>query len=194
VTAWRQLWQDSMADMAALREHTPSTKEIVSLLLTNRGTQALLVYRVSHLLWQRGIPAIPDILTRAIQILYSIDISYQAEIGAGCVIFHGVGIVIATEARIGPSATIYQGVTVGARASSRMSSDKKDGCPVIGARVFMGAGAKILGGVIVGDDAVIGANAVVTSPVAGGVPAIARPRDKSQQAAPTTTIRAGGEA
>lgn len=181
MTTWRQLWRDCVADMAALREHAPNSKEVLYLLLTNRGTQALLVYRVSHLLWQKRVVAIPDVLTRVIQILYGIDISYEADLGPGCVIFHGVGIVIATQATIGPGAVIYHGVTVGTRASSRMGSSKKDGIPVIGAHVFMGAGAKILGGVTIGDGAVIGANAVVTSSVpagyvASGVPAVVKPR------------------
>lgn len=193
MTSLQQVWQDIVDDISALRERPASGKDIVHALLTNRGTHALIVYRLSHFLWGYHVPAVPAILTRLIQILYSTDIAYEAEIGPGCVIFHGMGIVIATYAKIGPDAVIYHGVTVGSRSSSRMGSMTEDGIPTIGAHVFMGAGAKILGKITIGDYAVIGANAVVTTSVpdrhsAIGIPATIKPRETIARVSPDHSV------
>ncbi|MDB5058699.1 MAG: Serine O-acetyltransferase [Chloroflexi bacterium] len=154
-------------------------------LCTNRGLQAVVLYRISRLLWQKHVVVAPSILTRLVQMLYGIDISYKAEIGPGCVIFHGFGLVVASYVKVGRGAVLHQGVTLGTRSYSRMSEDTPDGLPTVGDHVFIGAGAKILGNVIVGDNAVIGANAVVVSSVpaghtAVGVPAIKRPRSEGK--------------
>jgi serine O-acetyltransferase len=80
-------------------------------LLTNRGVHALICYRISHFLWKHKIPLIPLILTRIIQILYGIDIDWRSKISGGCLIVHGVGLVIGNGVVIGKNAKIYHGVT-----------------------------------------------------------------------------------
>ncbi|WP_206706332.1 serine O-acetyltransferase EpsC [Anoxybacillus flavithermus] len=138
--------------------------------LSNRGFHALLIYRISNLLYRWHIPLLPMILTRIVQIIYSIDIDWRAKIAGGVVIVHGVGVVIGQGAEIGAGTKLYHGVTLG------ISHSNNDGFPKIGRDVLVGAGAKILGKVNVGDNAKIGANAVVLSDVppnaiAVGVPA-----------------------
>jgi serine O-acetyltransferase len=98
-------------------------------------------------------------------------------IGAGLVLPHPNGIVIHPEARIGPDCRLFQQVTIG--------TGPEPGLPQLGARVWVGAGAKILGGVVIGDDAIIGANAVVItnipeSAVAAGIPAVVKPGARRQ--------------
>ena len=98
-------------------------------------------------------------------------------IGAGLELPHPNGIVIHHEAKIGPNCRLFQQVTIG--------TGPTPGLPQIGARVWVGAGAKILGGVIIGDDAVIGANAVVITDVpegsvAAGIPAVVKPSARRQ--------------
>ncbi|WP_202622665.1 serine O-acetyltransferase EpsC [Priestia megaterium] len=140
--------------------------------LTNRGFHALLNYRISNFLWKKKVPLIPLILTRLIQIVYSIDIDYKAKIGGGCCIVHGVGIVIGKNAVIGSNCKIYHGVTLGISHSS----NKRDGFPTVGNNVLIGAGAKLMGKIIVGNNVKIGANSVVIKDVpadhtAFGIPA-----------------------
>lgn len=139
--------------------------------LSNRGFHALLFYRIAHWLWVHRIPVFPMVLTRFIQILYAIDIDWRAKIEGGCTIVHGVGLVIGMCASVGAGTKLYHGVTLGIA-----HSESNDGYPVVGRNVLIGAGAKVLGHITIGDGAKIGANAVVLQDVpayaaAVGVPA-----------------------
>lgn len=147
-------------------------------LLSNRGFHALAFYRVAHELHRRKIPLVPLVLSRIIQILYSIDIDYRATLGPGIVIVHGVGIVIGQGAVLEGRTKIYHGVTLG--IAERKS---RDGFPHVRGDVVLGAGAKILGPVTIGTGARVGANAVVLTDVpdyhnAVGVPAQISPRKR----------------
>lgn len=187
---WHQVWQDIMTDISCLYDSRPGLVKTSYMLLTNRGTQALAAYRVAHILWLKHVPLIPDMLTRLIQVLYAIDIAYEADIAPGCIIYHGMGLVIGSRVKIGRGAVLYHGVTLGVlsfgplfahRAVGHTFSHTRDGLPTIGDYVLIGAGAKILGNITIGDYAVIGANAVVTSSIpaghsATGNPAMIRPR------------------
>ena len=153
-------------DMKMVRENW------VKVILSNRGFHALLAYRVSHLLWKAKVPMLPLIITRIIQILYGIDIDWRAKIAGGCLIVHGMGVVIGRGVVIGKNAKIFHGVTLGIRDDGK----DNDGFPVVGDNVFIGCGAKLLGNIHVGDNAKIGANAVVIDDVppshtAVGIPA-----------------------
>lgn len=130
----------------------------LKIFLTNRGFHALLFYRISNKLWKLKIPLLPLILTRVVQIVYGIDIDYRAKIKGGCVIVHGVGLVIGQGAEIGEHCKLYHGVTLGISHSH----SKQDGFPSIGNNVLIGAGAKLLGEISIGDNVKVGANSVVT--------------------------------
>lgn len=110
------------------------------------------------------------------------DIAWKAQIGPGLVLFHPTGVVIGPRSVIGSNCIIQQGVTIGTSGNAKDGLDS----PIIGDRCLLGAGSRILGPVTVGDDVIVGANAVVihdvpSSSIATGVPASSRPqRDDSQ--------------
>lgn len=131
----------------------------VKVFLLNRGFQALFIYRLSNLLWRKKVPIIPLVLTRFIQIVYSIDIDWKCSIEGGCRIIHGVGLVIGAGVRIRKGAVLYHGVTLG------ISHGTKRGFPELEENVLVGCGAKILGPIKIGKSSKIGANSVVTHDV-----------------------------
>lgn len=110
---------------------------------------------------------------RRLKFKYGIDISYRTHIGKGLYIGHFGGIVIHGDAIIGENCNLSQGITIGV-----LNRGKKTGVPRIGNRVFIGPGAVILGGIAIGNDALIGTNAIVTFDVP----------DRSVVASPTASI------
>lgn len=145
---------------------------------TRPGFRAIAVYRFG--VWRMGVR--PKLLRAPLSILYrwmfrhvrnhyGIEIPYSAKIGRRVIVEHQSGIVIHGMSQVGDDCVIRQGVTLGVR-----TEDRNDEAPILGARVSIGAGAKILGRIRVGDDAKIGANAVVLHDVppgaaVGGIPA-----------------------
>jgi serine O-acetyltransferase len=128
----------------------------------------MLLFRVSYWLHTKKTPIIPAIIQRIIRIIYSCELPYYSKIGKNVMFVHnGLGVVIHPDAEIGEETRIYQNVSIAGRNGR--------GVPKIGKRVFIGAGACILGSVTVEDDAVIGANAVVISDVPKGATAIGVP-------------------
>lgn len=127
------------------------------------------LYRLMNGLHERKIPIFPGLIMRVIRVIYSCELPYICKLGQGVIFKHnGLGVVVHPKAVIGNDTQVYQNVTIGGRHNR--------GAPVIGERVFIGAGACILGGVNIGDDSVIGANSVVISDVppetvVAGVPA-----------------------
>jgi serine O-acetyltransferase len=169
-------WSTVRADIQRLREEDGSLRTLIRGLLS-QGFQALFIYRFFHWLHERQIPAQPIrfVVERFIEITTGISIPAEATIGKGLRIHHFGGIIVHSGAVIGEYCTVYHGVTLGDRGGW-------GGAPSVGNRVLIGAGAKLIGEVIIGDDCVIGANAVVhTSVPAGyiavGVPAIIKKRD-----------------
>jgi serine O-acetyltransferase len=153
------------ADIARLVKGRPSRLKSLGLVLTNRGLQSIVLYRLSHLLWKRRVPLLPLILTRLAQHLFAVDISYRADLGPGIVIVHGFGLVVGGETIIEGDCCLFHGVTLGDRGSEWVSSNRTDGHPTIEPNVMVGAGAKILGPIRIGRNSVIGANAVVLQDV-----------------------------
>lgn len=155
-------------------ERQASPTDVLISLLWARGVQAALLYRLAHWCFLHHLRAVSEVLLRISQLLYGVDIAYQADIGPGLVLRHAMTVVIGRECRLGRDVTIYQGVTIGNRMSG--SASRPDGSPVIGDGVTLGAGAKILGPIEVGAASAIGANSVVTrsvppSSIAAGAPA-----------------------
>jgi len=166
-------WITVRADVARLREEDPGVRALVRGIVS-QGFQALMVYRVFRWFHERGIPTQPIrfFIERCTEITTGISIPVQAQIGRGLRLHHFGGIIVHSEAVIGEGCTIYHGVTLGDLGGW-------GGAPRIGNHVVIGAGAKILGQIEVGDRCRIGANAVVrTSVPAGclavGVPAVIR--------------------
>jgi serine O-acetyltransferase len=131
------------------------------------------------------------VLAQFTRFLTGIEIHPGATIGRRFFIDHGMGVVIGETTEIGDDVMLYHGVTLGGRS---LNHGKRH--PTIGNRVTVGAGAKVLGPILIGDDSAVGANAVVTHDVpadsiATGIPAIVRPRTEKQREPavdPTTYI------
>ena len=145
-------------------------------LLFDSGYQALVAHRLAHALVRHGVPVLPAVCRRWAIAACGVDILPRADLGGGCIIAHGIGLVIGGRTVIGEDCTLLHGVTLG-----EARFDELD-CPRLGNRVTVGAGAIVLGGITIGDDALIGAGSVVVSDVpsgavVAGVPAreLARP-------------------
>jgi serine O-acetyltransferase len=171
-------WTTVSADVYRFRDEDRSFRSLVRGLLS-QGFQALFVYRVFRWCHERHVPTQPlrFFVERFVETMTGISIPAEAKIGKGLRIHHFGGIIIHSAAVIGENCTIYHGVTLGDRGGW-------GGAPRIGDRVLIGAGAKFIGEIEVGDDCIIGANAVVhTSVPAGcvavGVPAVYKPRKKT---------------
>jgi serine O-acetyltransferase len=169
------LWVTLAADIERLREERTDLRTLVRGLLS-QGFQAIFVYRVFHWFYERGIPTQPlrFFVERFIEMTTGISIPAEVQIGKGLRIHHFGGIIIHSEAVIGEGCTLYHGVTLGDLGGW-------GGAPLIGNDVLIGAGAKILGNVDIGDHCRIGANAVVRTSVppyciAVGVPAVVKER------------------
>ncbi len=147
-------------DIETVLERDPAARTRIEVLLTYPGLHALWSHRFSHFLWNRGSRLFARILSNITRCLTGIEIHPASKIGSGFFIDHGMGVVIGETAIIGKDVTLYHGVTLGGT-----SLEKKKRHPTIGDRVTIGAGAKILGDISIGDDSRIGANAVVVKNV-----------------------------
>jgi serine O-acetyltransferase len=137
---------------------------------------AVLLHRLAAAL--QGVPVLPSIVKQINQLLTGADIAPSASIGPGLVLYHPNGVVIGAGAVIGSGCVLQQGVTIGGAGGPRRQGVVTT---VLGDRVFLGAGSRVIGAVEIGDDVLVGANAVVTksvpaSSIATGVPATVRPR------------------
>lgn len=130
-------------------------KEKRRIVLTNRGFQSVLMYRISNLLYKKRLGILSMFLTRIIQILYSVDIDYRAEIEEGLIIFHGVGLVIGSGVKIGKNCTPFHNPTLGLKFSK---SDKQ--FPTIGNNCLIGTGSILLGNIAIPDNKKIRAGTV----------------------------------
>src|SRR4030067_651405 len=147
-------------DIRAVFERDPAATSYLEVILTYAGLHAILCHRVSHLLWERGAPFIPRFLSQFCRFFTGIEIHPGATIGRGFFIDHGMGIVIGETSEIGDNVTLYQGVTLGGTGK-----EKGKRHPTIGNNVVIGAGAKVLGNIRIGDNSYIGSNAVVIKDV-----------------------------
>lgn len=158
-------------DLQVVFERDPAATSKVEVILTYAGLHALLAHRVSHWLWSHRVPFIPRAVSHLARWLTGIEIHPGAKIGTGFFIDHGMGVVIGETTEIGDYVTLFQGVTLGGTGKERGKRH-----PTLGNHVVVGAGAKILGGIRIGDNVKIGANSVVLKSVPAnstviGVPA-----------------------
>ena len=147
-------------DLASVVERDPAARSPLEVALTYPGVHAVWAHRVSHALWSSGATLPARMLSQASRFWTGIEIHPGAHLGPGLFIDHGMGVVIGETARVGTDVTIYHGVTLG---GTSLEPGKRH--PTIGDRVTVGAGAKVLGPVTVGDDSRIGANAVLVRSV-----------------------------
>ena len=158
-------------DLKAVFERDPACKGYVQPFLFFKGFLALQTHRVAHWLWNEGRETLAFYLQSRSSELFQVDINPATRIGQGVFIDHGTGIVIGETAVIGDDVSMLQGVTLGGTGAER-----GDRHPKVGKGVLLGAGAKVLGNITIGDYAKVASGSVVLKPVpagctAAGVPA-----------------------
>lgn len=175
-------------DIAAYKERDPAAKSSLEIVLCYPGLHATVYHRMSHWLWENGFHLAGRVVSHFGRLLTGIEIHPGAEIGRRFVIDHGTGVVIGETAVIGDDVTLYHDVTLGGTAPSVDSAAQvgRKRHPTLEDGVIVGSGAQILGPIVVGAHARVGANSVVTKDVpssvtAVGVPAkVVMPRDREK--------------
>ena len=163
-------------DLAAAKLRDPAARSGLEIAVLYSGLHAIWSYRLAHALWTRGLRFPARALSQVTRWLTGIEIHPGAVIGRRFFIDHGMGVVIGETAEVGDDVMVYHGVTLGGR-----TRDAGKRHPTLGDGVAVGAGAKILGPVVIGAGSAVGANAVVTRDapdhsVLVGVPAKVRSR------------------
>ena len=157
-------------DLQAVFERDPAATSRLEVFLTYSGFHALLAYRISHWLWKRKLPFFPRLISQIARWLTGVEIHPGATIGTGFFIDHGMGVVIGETTEIGDYVTLFQGVTLGGTGKERGKRH-----PTLGNHVVVGAGAKVLGGIRIGDNVKVGANAVVLRSVPANSTVVGNP-------------------
>jgi cysteinyl-tRNA synthetase len=150
------LWDDIRHDFKTVFEMDPAARNRLEVVLSYSGFHAIFFHRINHLLWKARVPFFPRFFSQLAKIITGIEIHPAAKIGKGFFIDHGMGVVIGETAEIGENVLLYQGVTLGGTGK-----EKGKRHPTLGSNIVVGAGAKILGAITVGDNVKIGANSVV---------------------------------
>lgn len=162
----------------AIRQRDPAAKSNIEVLLLYSGLHATLAYRVSHKLYIGGHTFSARAVSQAAKFLTGIEIHPGATIGKGLVIDHGTGVVIGETTEIGDNCTLYQGVTLGGTGK-----DVGKRHPTLGDNVLVGAGAKVLGPIMIESNSKIAANAVVLKDI---------PESSTAVGIPARVVRQGG--
>ncbi len=157
-------------EIAVVFERDPAARNTWEVITCYPGFHALLFHRLGHWLWGAGFKWLARLTSHLGRWLTGIEIHPGANIGRRFFIDHGMGVVIGETAEIGDDCTLYHGVTLGGT-----SWNKGKRHPTLGNGVVVGAGAKILGPIMIGDGAKIGSNAVVVKDVPPGATAIGIP-------------------
>jgi serine O-acetyltransferase len=163
-------WSLVRGDVQCVLARDPAARNRLEVWTIYPGVQAVALYRLAHALWQRGWRYLPRFVSFFARWLTNVDIHPGAHIGQRFFIDHGAGVVIGETAEIGDDVTMYHGVTLG---GTSWNPGKRH--PTLGHGVVVGAGAKILGPIIVGDRARVAANSVVIEPVPPGATVVGIP-------------------
>jgi len=143
-------------DVSAVQERDPAATNIVETLTCYSGLHAIILHRLAHFLYEENLPVVPRIVSQANRFITGIEIHPAARIGEGFFIDHGSGVVIGETTEVGDNVTLYQGVTLGGTGKE---TGKRH--PTLHDNVTVGAGAKVLGSVTVGENSKIGAGSIV---------------------------------
>ncbi|MGC9268903.1 serine O-acetyltransferase [Acidiphilium sp.] len=166
----------------AYRQRDPAARSDLEVLLCYPGLHAIVLHRLAHRLWRGRAYLLGRLVSHFSRFVTGIEIHPGATIGRRCIIDHGMGVVIGETAELGDDVYLYHQVTLGGT-----SSDHGKRHPTLGNGVIIGAGAKILGHILIGDNARVGANAVVVAEVPAnttvvGIPA--RPVERGTMVRP----------
>jgi serine O-acetyltransferase len=164
------MFQSIRDDIRSVFERDPAARSTLEVLLTYPGLHAVWIHRLSHRLWRWHLKLLARLLSQLARWLTGIEIHPGATIGKRFFIDHGMGVVIGETAEIDDDCTLYHGVTLGGT-----SWEKAKRHPTLGKNVVVGAGAKILGPITIGDNARVGSNSVVVKDVPAGATVVGIP-------------------
>ncbi|EEJ54602.1 serine O-acetyltransferase [Mobiluncus mulieris 28-1] len=165
-----RVWDLILEDLDTALQRDPAARTRFEVAVSYPGVHALWAHRVASAMWRKGMRIPARLLQQLTRTMTGVDIHPAACIGRRLFIDHATGVVIGETAVVGEDCLIFHGVTLGGQ---RMVHGKRH--PTVGNHVMIGAGAKVLGAIHIGDDAKIGANAVVVKDVPSGGIAIGVP-------------------
>jgi len=157
-------------DIDCVFERDPAARNAFEVFTTYPGLHAILMHRAAHALWSRGYKWLARFLSNVARLFTGIEIHPGAQIGRRFFIDHGMGVVIGETAVVGDDCTLYHGVTLGGTSWARGKRH-----PTLGRDVVVGAGAKVLGPIEIGDGVRIGSNSVVVKSVSPGTTVVGVP-------------------
>ena len=181
------MFQTLKEDIASVFDRDPAARSTFEVLTCYPGLHARILHRLSHRLWEANFKWLARFVSHIGRFLTGIEIHPGATIGRRFFIDHGMGVVIGETAEIGDDVTLYHGVTLG---GTSWKEGKRH--PTLGNGVVVGAGAKILGPISIGDGAKIGSNAVVVKAVPAGATAAGIPARILDEEKKTTGFNAYG--
>jgi serine O-acetyltransferase len=164
------MFQRLREDIDCVFERDPAARTRFEVLTTYPGLHAVLMHRKAHALWNFGFKWLARLLSNIARLFTGIEIHPGAQIGRRFFIDHGMGVVIGETAVVGDDCTLYHGVTLGGT-----SWEKGKRHPTLGRDVVVGAGAKVLGPIEIGDGVRIGSNSVVVKSVSPGATVVGVP-------------------
>lgn len=154
------IFRQIRADWRACFERDPAAVNGLEVLFAYPGFHAVVAHRFIHPLYRWHVPVLPRLLSNLMRFFTGIEIHPGAEIGAGLFIDHGMGVVIGETTEIGRGCTLYQGVTLG---GTSLQHGKRH--PTLEDNIVVGAGAAILGAIVIGSNSKVAAGAVVVKSV-----------------------------
>ena len=172
-------------DVQSVFERDPAARNIVEVILCYAGLHAVWGHRITHWLWRKNFRLLARWLSQLVRGITGVEIHPGAKIGRRFFIDHGMGVVIGETAEVGSDVTLYHGVTLG---GTSLNKGKRH--PTLEDNVVVGAGAKVLGAITIGQNSRLGANAVVVKPtppnsvvvgVPGQVVVRSKPRPQAQR-------------
>ncbi len=168
-------------DIRSIFERDPAARSTLEVLLCYPGLHAVWGHRITHWLWTHNLKLLARWGSQLARGLTGIEIHPGATIGKGFFIDHGMGVVIGETAEVGSDVTLYHGVTLG---GTSLAKGKRH--PTLGDRVVVGAGAKVLGAITIGEDSRVGANAVVVRSVPANSVVVGVPGQAVRRSQPHT--------
>jgi serine O-acetyltransferase len=164
------MFQSTREYLQSVRQRDPAARTAYEILLLYPGVHAVMYHRLAHRLWRWRLHWLARLISQFARWATGIEIHPGAQIGRRFFIDHGMGVVIGETAEIGDDCTLYHGVTLG---GTSWRNEKRH--PTLGNNVVVGAGAKILGPVLIGDNARVGSNSVVVKDVPPGATVVGIP-------------------
>lgn len=157
-------------DIRNIMKRDPAARSYVEVLLLYPSVHALFAYRISHFFYKKKLFFLARLVSQSSRFMTGIEIHPGATIGRRFFIDHGMGVVIGETATVGDDCLLFHGVTLGGVSSEHVKRH-----PDLGNNVMVGAGAKVMGPIKIGDNAKIGTNAVVLKDVPAGATAVGIP-------------------